>query len=386
MRGEEEEGVGEGHFVVGGSVLLGLLRFGDPYNRSDANGLGSVNIFKMAHFYLQSRSHCSSIYVNSRVLSISPSKMSTSTPPSFSASLSHIPDASLRDVLTTLSSCIHSISELCREGHTHAVSTTNAFGDSQLALDVSADNVLLTALRGCASVRIASSEETPEEVLMNPSGKYCVAFDPLDGSSILPCNWAVGTIIGIWESSTLVGASGKELCAVMVAVYGPRTTMYVAGREGGVGEYVMRGKDWLMTNKEMGIGDGVRVFAPGNLRATRKMEQYRALVEWYRKEGYTLRYSGGMVPDVVQLLVKGGGVFMTPVASGDKSKLRVIYEVMPLAFLVEKAGGASVDMEGRGVLERRIDGCEDRCGVCLGSEEEVKRFIDVVLKKGNGEN
>lgn len=56
-----------------------------------------------------------------------------------------------------------------------------------------------------------------------------MAFDPLDGSSIIDTNFAVGTIFGVWPGSRLVGVSGRDLAAAGMAVYGPRTTMTVAG-------------------------------------------------------------------------------------------------------------------------------------------------------------
>lgn len=61
-----------------------------------------------------------------------------------------------------------------------------------------------------------------------PQG-YSVAFDPLDGSSIIDTNFAVGTIFGVWPGSKLVGITGRELVAAGMAVYGPRTTMTVSG-------------------------------------------------------------------------------------------------------------------------------------------------------------
>jgi fructose-1,6-bisphosphatase len=30
-------------------------------------------------------------------------------------------------------------------------------------------------------------------------GKFCVAFDPLDGSSNIDCNVSTGTIFAVWE-------------------------------------------------------------------------------------------------------------------------------------------------------------------------------------------
>jgi sedoheptulose-bisphosphatase len=55
-----------------------------------------------------------------------------------------------------------------------------------------------------------------------------VAFDPLDGSSIVDANFAVGSIFGVWPDGPLVGRSGREQVAAAYAIYGPRTTLVLA--------------------------------------------------------------------------------------------------------------------------------------------------------------
>lgn len=54
----------------------------------------------------------------------------------------------------------------------------------------------------------------------NPNGEFTVCWDPLDGSSIVDNNWAVGTMIGVWGSKSgtgadgLIGATGRDqVCA-----------------------------------------------------------------------------------------------------------------------------------------------------------------------------
>ena len=47
-------------------------------------------------------------------------------------------------------------------------------------------------------------------------------------------------------------------------------------------------------------GEG-KMFAPGNLRATFDNAAYERLINFYLGEKYTLRYTGGMVPDVFQV-------------------------------------------------------------------------------------
>ena len=45
------------------------------------------------------------------------------------------------------------------------------------------------------------SEERDEPIIVPPEkqGRYCVAFDPLDGSSNIDCNVSTGTIFAIYE-------------------------------------------------------------------------------------------------------------------------------------------------------------------------------------------
>lgn len=78
-----------------------------------------------------------------------------------------------------------------RTAAVHETGTCNALGDKQLVADVEADGRIMAALRGCDAVATASSEEQPEDLTLGGSG-YSVAFDPLDGSSIIAANWAVG--------------------------------------------------------------------------------------------------------------------------------------------------------------------------------------------------
>lgn len=119
----------------------------------------------------------------------------------------------------------------------------------------------------------------------------------------------------------------------------------------------------------------VKVFAPANLRASQDDGAYSGLVERFMRERYTLRYSGGLVPDVCQLLTRRGGIFLSPVSSRAKAKLRTLYEVMPMALLIEAGGGMAVDERGERVLERVASGLDERMGLVCGEQDEVERFV-----------
>ena len=63
---------------------------------------------------------------------------------------------------------------------------------------------------------------------------------------------------------------------------------------------------WVLVKETTEIGEG-KMFSPGNLRATYDNPEYEKLVSYWLGEKYTLRYTGGMVPDVFQIIVKEKG-------------------------------------------------------------------------------
>lgn len=215
---------------------------------------------------------------------------------------------------------------------------------------------------------------------------YSVAFDPLDGSSIIDTNFAVGTIFGIWAGDKLTGVKGRDLKAAGIAVYGPRTTMTLAVSNMDyahefllVDDFSAMHGQWIKTNEFTTINEG-KLIAPGNLRATQDNEGYAKLFDYWLANTYQLRYTGGMVPDVNQLMVKGKGVFVNVASKNTKSKLRVLYEVAPMGYLIEKAGGKTSDGE-KSVLDILITETEQVSQVAFGSAKEVERFEEWVGKK-----
>ncbi|KAK0620118.1 fructose-1-6-bisphosphatase [Immersiella caudata] len=310
---------------------------------------------------------------------------------------------------SVIPSLLRSISDVAKglraaQDVTHA-GTANTFGDEQLNVDVIAENHIREALALCPAVKVASSEEDPVERAVTHSASalsdnpgtehYTVAFDPLDGSSIIAPNWTVGTIIGIWDGgeSALSQRPAEKQIAAILGVFGPRTTAVVAVRvpgapatcfEVGLGEGEIG--LWEVVRPMVQLGEAAaqktRYFAPANLRAAAEDERYMNLVNHYMRNKYTLRYSGGLVPDVVHALVKGHGIYLSPVTGASKAKLRRLYELCPLALIVECAGGRAVDpADGTDILAREIKNCDERGGLICGTREEVDAAISSLLGK-----
>ncbi|KAJ6982988.1 sedoheptulose-1,7-bisphosphatase [Populus alba x Populus x berolinensis] len=292
-------------------------------------------------------------------------------------------DKGLIRVLMCMGEALRTIAFKVRTASCGGTACVNSFGDEQLAVDMLANNLLFEALTYSHFCKYACSEEVPElQDMGGPTeGGFSVAFDPLDGSSIVDTNFSVGTIFGVWPGDKLTGVTGRDQVAAAMGVYGPRTTYVLALKDyPGTHEFLLldEGK-WQHVKETTEIGEG-KLFSPGNLRATFDNVDYDKLINYYVKEKYTLRYTGGMVPDVNQIIVKEKGIFTNVISPSSKAKLRLLFEVAPLGFLVEKAGGYSSDGY-QSVLDKEIINLDDRTQVAYGSKNEIIRFEETLYGK-----
>ncbi|EOD31363.1 SBPase [Emiliania huxleyi CCMP1516] len=295
-------------------------------------------------------------------------------------------DPELRSVLGTMFDGCGTITEALRkELVTVAEKQESVFGDVQLGVDVLADDLMWDICKTEPLIKEGASEEEPEVREMHADGKFCVCWDPLDGSSIVDNNWAVGTILGIWGAETgILGATGRDQKASLVALYGPRTTVFVT-LDDGVYEftYGANGVDgWLCSRDAIEIATESKIFAPANMRAAQEVPEYAKLIEYWMTNKYTLRYTGGLVPDICQQFTKRQGVFANPTSESSPAKLRLAFEAAPFGLLVEKAGGKTSDgVSGASILDTKITGIDQRTPLCIGSASEVDRF-NLVLGLG----
>jgi len=299
----------------------------------------------------------------------------------------------LEQLLGAIAQASHRIADTLRTGDSHTKSgIENTFGDEQLHLDVVTNEICFEELRACGLVHIASSEETPTEedlggAKTGAGDGFSVSFDPLDGSSIIDTNFSVGSIFGIWPGKGLLGRTGREQCSSVLTIYGPRVTLVIAlpnaaGGPRSVQLMLQHDRTWEVVHESLTVAPAGKVFAPGNLRATADNPAYKRLVDYWISERYTLRYTGGLVPDVYHILIKGKGVVTNVVSAAAKAKLRLLYEAAPIALVMECAGAASCTAPGpngehpepMSILDLVITGLEFKCGVAYGGVEEVVIF------------
>ncbi len=247
----------------------------------------------------------------------------------------------------------------------------NATGDTQLELDIRSDKVIEEAFAPLTSIKELASEEKEGPHPLHAGGKYLIGYDPLDGSSLADVNLSVGSIFGIYENDY----SGKNLKAAVYVVYGPRIEMVTAD-ENGVQLYRVARDNKFHFIRKLSLGTQGKLNAPGGTQKN-WAPWHKELIDGFFAEGYRLRYSGGMVPDLHQILIKGGGIFSYPGTSDvPKGKLRKVFEVFPFAFVYEKAGGEAIDGKQR-LLDLECAHIHDTTPCFFGSKEEIKKVRNV---------
>jgi len=270
---------------------------------------------------------------------------------------------------------------------------TNVSGDQVKKLDLWGHQTLEAALRTTGACAALISEEAKEPVEMATEGAHplVVCCDPVDGSSNLDVNGAVGTIFGLRpaRAGTPAGPAalgpGTDQVAAGYVMYGPATTLvYTAGR--GTHGFTLdpeRG-EFLLTHPDIKIPTRGKIYGINEGNAHSWHRGQREYVEYLRTPDkasgrpYSLRYSGAMVADVHRILLDGG-VFMYPSDYSDptkpKPKLRLLYEVAPMAMLIEQAGGRATTGTER-VLDVKATEYHQRAAIIIGSPDDVATAED----------
>ncbi len=263
------------------------------------------------------------------------------------------------------------ISAKIHESNRKLAGLKNIYGEEQMALDRASDEILKSQLEFSGFVREYASEEQ-EDIIKIGTGneKYIVTADPLDGSSLVDTNLAIGTIIGIHKNSVM-DCGRNSMVAALYITYGPLITMiYSAGK--GAHEFVLnREGEYVLSEEYIKLKEKGSIFSPGGLRRDWNPEHLK-FVEKLESDGYKLRYSGGFVPDINQVLIKKGGLFSYPaLKKSPKGKLRLLFELQPMAFIMEQAGGMATDGQ-QDILSVNVETINQLSPIYIGSSYEVQ--------------
>lgn len=267
---------------------------------------------------------------------------------------------------------------------------TNVQGEEVKKLDVLSNDLFINMLRSSFTTCLMVSEENENaiEVDVSKQGKYIVTFDPLDGSSNIDCLVSIGTIFAIYKKATDEPAKledalqpGRNVVAAGYALYGS-ATMIVLSVGTGVNSFMLDPTigEFLLIDRNMKVKPRGKIYSINEGYASQWPEPVKKYVESlkYPKGGkapYGARYVGSMVADVHRTL-KYGGIFMYPATTDSPSgKLRLLYECIPMAYIMEQAGGLATTGTSP-ILDIKPKKIHERTPIFLGSRDDVNDLME----------
>ncbi len=267
------------------------------------------------------------------------------------------------------------------------VGNANVQGEQQQKLDVLANEIMLRTLGRRDDVAIVASEENENPVFLRDGvdGKrrFCVLFDPLDGSSNLDVCGGVGTIFSIVRHDrrandpieSVLQAGSRQVAAGYI-LYGPSTVFTLTLGRGvqmfvldpSIGAFLRVEEDLQMpdAHKHYSLNEGNRLSFP---------DGYQNYLHWAQEQTYSSRYAGAMVADIHRILLKGGVFLYPPTAKAPKGKLRLLYEANPMGMIVEQAGGLAMAARDQRILDIEPTQVHQRTPVIMGSTKEVETVL-----------
>ena len=265
----------------------------------------------------------------------------------------------------------------------------NKSGDIVKKLDVFSNDCMINTLSWCGKIGVMASEENENEIIVenNDNSKYCIVFDPLDGSSNIDCNVSVGTIFGILPYNKLnkgknLLQKGENLICSGYVMYGDATMLVLTFGEN-VNAFTLDPQigEFILTHRNIKIPQKGSIYSvnEGNFKSfDNVMKNYINNNCKNPKIGKPkkLRYIGSMVADIHRTLLYGG-IFMYPASkNAPKGKLRLLYELNPMAQIIQAAGGKAITGKDD-ILTLQPTHIHCRAPCIMGSKYDVQEIQEM---------
>jgi fructose-1,6-bisphosphatase I len=279
-------------------------------------------------------------------------------------------------------------------GKTGAV---NVQGEDVQKLDLYAHQTLFQLNDHTGRIAVMASEEE-EGIIPIPEkyapGKYVLVFDPLDGSSNIDVNVSIGTIFGIFRRVTPDGTpgtiedclqKGAEIVAAGYIVYGS-STMFVYTAGDGVHGFTLDPSigEFLLSHPNIKLPEPPVYYSCNQGYQKRWSEGVQNYTRWLRGEqnaprSHSMRYIGSMIADIHRNLLKGGVFYYPTDRQSPNGKLRLLYEAIPMSYVIEQAGGYASNGRQR-ILDLTPESLHQRTPLFIGNTELVKKAEEYIAR------
>jgi fructose-1,6-bisphosphatase I len=275
----------------------------------------------------------------------------------------------------------------------------NVQGEQVMKLDRLADQIIYRLNDHTGRLAVMASEENAGLMPITggyPTGKYVLMFDPLDGSSNIDVNVAIGTIFSIYRRKSESGPGtledclqpGRDLVAAGYINYSVATMMVYSSGSGVHGFTLDKTVgEFLLSHPDIRIPKNAKYYSANQgyekywSEGIKHFSHHIQGLEGDDKP-LSMRYIGSLVGDFHRNLL-AGGVFYYPADTKDPSKpsgkLRLLYEAAPLAFLAEQAGGYASDGKQR-ILDIIPTHLHQRTPLYIGNRSLVEMAEEYIRK------
>jgi fructose-1,6-bisphosphatase I len=288
-------------------------------------------------------------------------------------------------------------SQMSRAGLAQILGKTgdmNVQGEQVMKLDRLADETIYMLTDHTGRLAVMASEEHEDIIPIPekfPVGKYVLLFDPLDGSSNIDFNVGVGTIFAIYQRVSKEGRGtledclqpGRNLVAAGYIVYGTSTMfVYTTGQgvhgftlDPSIGEFLLSHDNIRIPNVPTyySVNQGYYTrWSPGIQKYTQHLQNMTS-----ETKAISMRYVGSLVVDFHRTLLSGGVFYYPADIAKPEGKLRLAYEAIPLAYIMEQAGGSASNGNGP-ILEITPTSLHQRSALYVGNTDMVKEAEDYI--------
>ena len=256
--------------------------------------------------------------------------------------------------------------------------SSNESGDDQIELDVIADEAFFNTLKKDPNVKYVVSEERPGLSKIS-DGHYSIALDPLDGSKSALVGIPSGAIFGVFKNADAAkDFNGANIISGGFFVFGMNLEAYFAdGTAVYKGVFDQATSQWSIVPIEGGLPSANVLSLNGCNQAMwdNWMQDYYAglfIDENGQGRPHNMRWYASMVSDIKRLVLQGG-VFAYPSANRkgyENGHLRLVYEAIPMSFLIQAMGGASTNGDAS-LLEVSVSTLHQKTPVFIGEARKI---------------
>lgn len=235
----------------------------------------------------------------------------------------------------------------------------NKTDDDVIEIDQEANKVFQDTILNSEYFYSYISEEN-EDITYNKNitnnSKYLIACDPIDGSKNIDINITTGTIFSIFKlNHENKVESGRDIVCSGYSLFGVCTQLVISTKEITQLFQLNKNNKFILVktlNQIPNISTSYSINQGySNLWNNIKIKNF---IDKQMEQGLSLRFVGSMVADIHRAIVKGGS-FMYPGNKNNKNgKLRLLYEVMPMAFIFENLGGIVINEKEERILDLKF--------------------------------